>query len=289
MSTGGGLVKIAGVDKDAVREFWEMEVDPAVWEEFRGRRNAALLGIDLARDRDLKNRYVWQEGKEFALADFDGLTLYFAGTFVPRDPTLRSVILTGDQFLEEADGRLGQVNQLLVRVAHPDQANAVAAAIPKLDFPVKLMAETQQFARDEAARDLGSMLGYARNVIFVLAVVILLGLANATSMAVRERVREIGLLRSIGFTRPKIVSVVAAESLFLSFLGGVLGCGAAWLVIRLWAQTIPAGGYSFPVTLDLPLVLVAAAGATAVGLLGGLPAGFRASRRPIVDAIRSVD
>lgn len=282
-------MKIVGVDKDLMREFWEIEVDPEVWREFKSHRNGALLGVDLARDRDLGNRYVWKKGKEFAMADFGGMSLYFAGTFVPHDPTLRSVILTGDTFLEEVDGRLGQANQILVRIGHRENATAAIAAIQALDAPVKLGAETQQFARDQAAVDLSQMLGYARDVILVLGLVILVGLANAMSMAVRERVREIGMLRSIGFSRIRIVSLVAGESLLLSFAGGVLGCGAAWAVVHLVAVTVPAGGYSFPVTLGLPLALAAGAGAVAVGLLGGLPAGIGASRRPIVDAIRSVD
>ena len=289
MSTGGGLVKIAGVDKELLRDFFEMEVDPKVWEEFKGRRNAALIGIDIAKDRDMSNRYVWQEGKEFAMADFGGLTLYFAGTFVPRDPTLRSVIITGDVFLQEVDDRRGVANQILVRIGNRDDATRTSEQIRGLDFPVKLTAETQQFARDQAAADLTEMLRYASNVIIVLGIVILLGLANAMSMAVRERVREIALLRSLGFSRIRIVSLVATESLFLSFLGGVIGCGAAYALIHAFTQTVPVGNYSFPVTMGLPLALLAAAGATAVGLIGGIPAGVKASLRPIVDAIRSVD
>ena len=47
MSSGGGLVKIAGVDKDALRKFYEIDVDPEVWEEFKSRRNGALLGAGI--------------------------------------------------------------------------------------------------------------------------------------------------------------------------------------------------------------------------------------------------
>jgi len=41
-------VKIVGIDKKRLREFLEIEVDPAVWAEFTSRRNGALLGIDIA-------------------------------------------------------------------------------------------------------------------------------------------------------------------------------------------------------------------------------------------------
>lgn len=282
-------MKIAGIDKAAAQEFMEMEVSDEAWAEFTSRRNGALLGVDLARDGEMRNRYVWQEGKEFALADFGGLTLYFAGTFTARDPTLRSVILAGDQFLQEVDDRRGVANQILVRIADRAEADRVATAIEALEFPVKLTAESQQFARDQAAKDLASMLGYASKVVAVLGLVILIGLANATSMAVRERVREIGLLRSLGFSRTRITALVSLESLVLALLGGVLGTAAAWAALHFGEIRVPAGEFSFPVTLGVPLALLAGVAATAVGLLGGLPAGVRASRRPIVDAIRSVD
>lgn len=288
MSTGGGLVKIAGVDKKLVRSFYDIQVDPEEWKDFLSHDNGALLGVDLARDRDLRDRYVWRKGKEFVLADLGGISLYFAGTFTPKDPTMRSVILTGDRFLEQADNRLGTVNEVLVRISDRARSGAVEHAVEKLDFPVKLMAVSQQFARDQAAADMAELLRYARDVVLVLGIVILLGLANATSMAVRERVREIGMLRSLGFSRTRIVSLVVSESLILAVAGGVLGCGAAWAFVRFGDVSVPVGGYLFPVSMGFSLALLSVAGAAAVGVLGGLPAGIRASRRPVVDAIRSV-
>jgi putative ABC transport system permease protein len=289
MSSGGGLVKIAGVDKAKLRDFFDMEVDPAAWEEFTKRRNGALLGIGIAHDRDMKGRYVWEEGKEFAMADFDGLTLYMAGTFTPKDPTLKQVILTGDEFLQEVDDRRGIANQILVRIDHRDHAQAVAEGISALDAPVKLHTESQQVAFDQAIQDLDEMIRYAMYVVLAVGVVILVGLANATSMSVRDRVREVGVLRSLGFSRRKIVGFIAGETFLLALVGGALGCLAGWAVVLVRQASIPVGSYSFPVTLGVHVAVIAVAAAAAVGLFGGLPAGILASRRAIVDSLRSVD
>jgi hypothetical protein len=289
MSSGGGLVKIAGVDKAALRQMLDIDVDDATWQAFLSRRNAALLGIDLARDRELRNRYVWKAGSEFVLADLGGISLYFAGTFTPRDPTLRSVILTDGTFLQEADGRLGKANQVLVRIGHRDDADRIVRAIDAIPFPTKIQAERQQAALDQAITNLDEMLRYAGLVIVVVGIVFLVGLANATSMAVRERVSEVGLLRTLGFSRTRVALLVAGESLLLAVAGGLVGGGAAWLAIHLGTETLSAGGYAFPVTMSLLLLLGALVAAAAVGILGGLPAGIRVSRRPIVEALRSVD
>ncbi|MHC4862201.1 MAG: ABC transporter permease, partial [Planctomycetota bacterium] len=201
----------------------------------------------------------------------------------------RSVILTGDVVLQEVDERRGVTNQMLVKLAHRDRVEEAAAAINGMVYETDLHAETQQVARDQAGSDLAEMLRYAAHVIAVVAVVILVGLANATSMAVRERVREVGVLRAIGFSRRRIVSLIALESLALSVAGGALGLLAAWATLTFGGISISVGNYAFPVTMSVVLTAVAITGAATVGILGALPAGVRASRRPIVDALRSAE
>ncbi|MEN8148598.1 MAG: ABC transporter permease [Planctomycetota bacterium] len=289
MSSGGGLVKIAGVDKDVLRDFWDIEVDPEVWKEFKSRRNGALLGAGIARDRDMKDRYVWEPGKEFAMADFDGLTLYMAGTFTPRDPTLASAILTGDVFLQEVDDRRGITNQVLVRIAHRDDAQRIGEGIDRLKAPVKLHTESMQNALDLAIADLDDLLRYVGHVILVVAVVILVGLVNATSMSVRDRVREVGVLRSLGFRRRGVTAVIAGESFLLAMAGGLVGCVGAWAGLIAVGLKIDVASYSFPVRVSATVGLAAVAAAALVGILGGLPAAIRASRRPITESLRSVD
>lgn len=282
-------MKIVGIDKDRLREFLEIEVAPEVWNEFRARRNGALLGIDIANDEGISDRYIWEQGREFVMADFGDLSLYMAGTFVPKDPTLRSVILTGDLFLQEVDDRRGIANQLIVSVRHHDDGARVAAAIAALDAPVKLHAETMQAAFDQAVEDLDEMLAYARHVILAVGIVIFVGLANATSMSVRDRRREVGVLRSLGFTRRRITALIASESLLLALLGGLIGCVGAWGAIKAANVSVSVGSYTFPVTVAVTLVAAAVASSALVGLVGGLPAGVGASRRPIVESLRSAD
>ena len=282
-------MKIVGIDKKRLREFLEIEVAPEVWEEFTSRRNGALLGIDIAADDDIASRYVWRKGSEFVMADFGDLSLYMAGTFVPKDPTLRSVIITGDRFLQEVDNRRGVANQLIVSVRHHDDGERVSAAIAAMDAPVKLHAETMQAAFDQAVADLDEMLRYAGHVILAVGIVIFVGLANATSMSVRDRRREVGVLRALGFTRRKIASLIAGESLLLATLGGLLGCVGAWAALQVSNVSVSVGSYAFPVTVAVTLIAIAVGISALVGLVGGLPAGIGASRRPIVESLRSVD
>jgi putative ABC transport system permease protein len=282
-------VKVAGVDRKQIREFYEIQVDDDAWEEFMSRRNGALLGIDLLDDEKLRRQYSWEPGREFGLAFLGDQPLHMAGTFVPRDPTLRRVILADYEYVQDAVGIRGEASQLLVKVAHRDELAGVAKSIMALPHATDLHAASQREALDEALADLDSMLRYASHVMLAVAIVILIGLANATSMSVRERVREVGMLRSLGFSRRKVISLIAAESLLLALTGGLLGCAAAWATVKLTGGTIYVSAFAFPIEMSYLLPIAAGVGAVAVGILGALPAGIRVSRRPIVEAIRSVD
>ncbi len=193
------------MDKETLREFFEIQVDEDVWREFKNRRNGALLGIGLVDDSKLRRKFSWSAGRSFALPFLAKQDLFMAGSFVPRDPTLRKVILTGAEFMQDAVGVRGEASQILVKVAHRDNVESVSQAINALPHSVGLQAASQRQALDEALTDLDEMLKYATTVMLAVGLVILLGLANATSMAVRERVREVGMLRSLGFSRRRVV------------------------------------------------------------------------------------
>jgi len=262
-------------------------VDPQKWESFLAKRNGALLGIDIVtRFRD---RYVWEEGAEFAMADFDGLTLYMAGVFTPRDPAYRNVILADRVFLQEVDEQRGVSHQIFVRIDDRDFAGTVCSAIDGLDFPVALHTEPAQVALDQAIDDLNDMLRYAGYVIVFTALVILLCIANTISMSTYDRSQEIGILRSLGFERSRIMRLVLAESVMLSVLGGVLGCAAAYLMLTLTQQQLSLRGQTIPLVMR-PVLLALAVGASfLVGLAGGFLPALNAARLNIVKSLRNVE
>ncbi len=102
---------------------------------------------------------------------------------------------------------------------------------------VNSTAET--LTEPEAAFYGGFIAGY--RVFFQIAelmgivVVFTIGLvaANTAAMSIRERRTEIAVLRSIGFPERTILSMLLAESLIIALVGGLLGCGTAYLLLRI--------------------------------------------------------
>lgn len=114
---------------------------------------------------------------------------------------------------------------------------------------------------------------------------ILIGM-NTMHNAVVGRIREIGTLRVLGFTKPRIFLAFLIESLSLGGLAGLLGAGFGLLTNGLPVR-VPVAA-TFPVTVDGGALLVGIAAALLMGLLGILFPMARALRTSAVEAVRAV-
>ena len=119
----------------------------------------------------------------------------------------------------------------------------------------------------------------------VLAIVIaLMGITNTLSLAIRERTRELGLLRAVGQTRSQARSLIRWESVLIALFGtagGVLlGTFLGWAVVRASASTALTD-FAAPLT---QLLIFLAVGAAA-GVLAGLRPARRAARLDVMQAL----
>ncbi|MBK9139209.1 MAG: ABC transporter permease [Verrucomicrobia bacterium] len=114
---------------------------------------------------------------------------------------------------------------------------------------------------------------------------------NTMYAAVGARTREIGTLRVLGFRRRAVVVALLIEGGFLAFLGGVLGCALAfywngYTTATLGFETFSEIVFQFRVT---PLLVIEGlVFAVIVGVIGTLLPAVRASRLPVIVALKSV-
>jgi cell division protein FtsX len=117
-----------------------------------------------------------------------------------------------------------------------------------------------------------------------------LGIANAMLAAVRERRREIGVLKAIGARDRDVLRIFVVEAAVLGFVGGVLGAIGGWLIARvvggvvngyLAAQGLVAVDLVFP----LPVLVGAILGSTVLAAVAGTLPAVRAARLPAREAV----
>ena len=111
----------------------------------------------------------------------------------------------------------------------------------------------------------------------------IVGIVNTMLMSTTERFVEFGVLRTNGWSRGNVLSLVTAESACLGLLSGLIGCGLGFLGITIGNQFIQGG-----LKLAMPpwLFLLGVGLSLVTGTLGGLYPAWRASRLVPMDAIR---
>lgn len=120
-------------------------------------------------------------------------------------------------------------------------------------------------------------------IIGVVALIVLVSIANGATSSVTERTREIGIRKAIGAGRGTIMLQFLIEALLISLMGCLAGIVLSWLILKA-AAVLMDNSMSF--TMDMKVVGLSVAFSVLIGVLFGLyPANKAASRKPI-DALR---
>ena len=113
---------------------------------------------------------------------------------------------------------------------------------------------------------------------FIVVLTIGLVAANTAAMSIRERRGEIAVMRSMGFPSRTILSLLLAESLLIGLIGGVIGCGSAYVVLKVFSIGNvggPLGTIRMPPVMLVETLVVAAL----IGLFSAMVPASSAARQ----------
>jgi putative ABC transport system permease protein len=117
---------------------------------------------------------------------------------------------------------------------------------------------------------------------------ILLVSANTLAISIRGRTREVSVLKTLGFTQQRVLSLFIGESIALALAGGILGVGVAIPLIRWLTRQFVAIGVPLNMKVSLPSVLLSLGIAAAVGFISGFLPAYKASQLNIVEGLRHI-
>ena len=268
----------------------ESVIDPVELDAFEQTRTGAVASADLMQ------RFGWQIGDKIPIeADIwpmrDGNRNWvfdLVGSYTSDVGSQGSTLLFHYDFFDEARGYApGTIGWWTVRIADADRApevgNAIDALFENSQNPTKTGTE-DEFGRAFAAQigDIGLM---ATGILSAVFFTVLLLTGNTMAQALRERIPELAVLKTLGFGNNRVAWYVLGESVLICTLGGLLGIGLAALlapVANSFAQQFAPGAFG----MSLP---VAAAGVGVAALLGvvvGAVPAWSARRLTIADALR---
>jgi putative ABC transport system permease protein len=271
----------------------EWVLSPQERDAFRHTRTGAVVGQALA------DRFHWKIGDKIPLQatifprkdGSNGWDFDLVGIYHVRDQKQKgrenAFFFNWNYFDESTKFSSGgsAVGWYVLKVSDPGQADRVAQAVDALsadsDHETKTQSEqsfTVSFIKQFA--DMGLIVGAIMGAVF-FTLVLLTG--NTMAQAVRERIPELAVLKTIGFSNPSVLGLVLAESVLLLVLGGVVGIVLAGTVVDVtraqMGPTIPLAPVDAATWLRAVVLMIA------IGLVVGALPAIRGMRLRIVDAL----
>lgn len=268
--------------------FDEVRIPPDQKEAFLRERTAAVIGRRKAEKHGLK------------LGDRITLKPRDIPIDVPLELTIRGIfegtvnneaqLFFHRDYLEEVMGRPGWVGTYWIRVDAPESVTRVSETIDALfqntDAPTK--TETERAFNMSFVSMLGNLKQLVATISGVIIFTLLLVTGNTMAMSVRERIREIAVLKSLGFHRGKVLRLLVAEGVLITVTGGLAGCLAARLIFGGLDLGAFSMGFFQQVDVTWPIIAAGLAVSAVVGIVSaGIPA-LRAANLTVAEGLRHV-
>ena len=266
--------------------FPEFEISDDEWQAFLADQEGAVVG------RVTADRFGWEVGDRIPLQG-----TIWTGTWEFNIRAIYDGSRAGDdesqfwfhwKYLEERRpfGK-GTVGWYTVKIDDPDHAVAVSGAVDErfANSAWETSTETEQAFAAGFAKQIGNIRMLILSIGAVVLFTLLLVTGNAMAMAVRERVPELGVLKTLGFGDRTVLFLVLAESLVVAFVGGTVGIGLAKLFTM---GGDPTGGMLPVFYLSTGDMILGIAIALFVGIAAGSIPALTAMNLRIVDALRRV-
>ena len=246
--------------------------------------------------RVLMGRYGWHTGDQVTLrgVDRDHLALSFVILGEMHSARYPNVFAFRRDYLEQARKAIGHPDpdlawNLVVRVHGVENVDALIREIDdnfrNSDYETRTLTESDALAGGLSA--LGDIRGIVLALCAIVILTVLIIAANSTAMMVRERINEVAVMRSLGFSRGAIAAMLFGECGAIGLAGGTLAAAAALWIFGTGASLSIVGGIG-------ALWVTPAGAAKALGLaiaiciLSGVAPIWTAVRLSPVDALRKV-
>lgn len=200
-------------------------------------------------------------------------------------------VMFHQKYLDEALGDPGTVGTWWVKASSVEEAPLVTERINKAfaNTSAEVRAET------ERAFQLGFVSMWANikiligGISMVVVFALLLVTVSTMSMAIRERFRELAVLKALGFRRRELFAFILAESFGLATLGAFFGAGGAWLLYRTLDMPKLTGGMFVVFEVTPQMLALAFTIAAVLGLLSAVAPMIGVARTSVVQGLKTLD
>jgi putative ABC transport system permease protein len=241
-------------------------------------------------DDTLAKAYGWKLGDRiFIQGDIYpvNLELNVRGIF-HSTPDNKSVYFNTKYVEEAVSWFKGQAGTFGILVDSPADVPKVAAAVDEMfhNSPQPTKTETAKaFGLDFVAM-LGNVKAFILLICSAVVFATLLVSANTMAMSIRERTQEVAVLKTLGFTTRRVLSLFVGEAVGLSLAGGLIGACLGELLVYGFGHLVQLTFFPLRVTLGIWALALLTSGI--VGLVSAALPSYHAAQVNIVDGLRHI-
>jgi putative ABC transport system permease protein len=268
----------------------ELEIPDDQKQAFQHDRTACIASQSLVQ------KLGWHLGDRITLiGDIFPGTFEFTLKGIFDDPSHFEALYFNREYLEQSmpAARRGNVGTFDILVDSKDEVPKVEKAVDDMfhEATVQTKTESESAFFLSFVSFLGNIKVFLLSICAAVTFTILLVSANTIAMSVRERVREVGVLKTLGYTRNIVLGLILGEAMAIAAIGGVLGLILASLLAA-GVGHMPGVAF-FPqfknLTIVPPVAALCLVLAGLIGLVSAFIPAVSASRISIVEALRSTE
>jgi putative ABC transport system permease protein len=282
-------VGIVATDVDsALRIYPEDKVDPAQVRTMRQVQDGAIVGIGTM------HKYGWKIGQRVTLqsplkrADGTGnWTFDIVGTWVnseEEDQDNSQALIAHYRYVNESlppGPDRDTISLATLRIADPARASQIEQAIDShyANSPNGTLTQSEKELRAADLANFGDIDTIANRIVGATLFVLLFATGALMMQSIRERTPELAVLKTVGYSDPRVMALILGETLVLCLVGAAIGLWLGMLLLPFAREQI--GSYTMP-----PIVFAMGfACALVLALVGGAMASWRGLRLRVVDAL----
>src|SRR5262249_16658711 len=190
--------------------------------------------------------------------------------------------------LAVGDASRDSIQAFVVQAANPGDVTRISQAIDRqfANSPYPTVSKTERAFQLSFVGFLGNLRLFLAAICGAVTFTMLLVSGNTLSMSVRERTREMAVLKTVGYPRSEIVAMILGEAAFTALTGGLIGCMLANVLCGAVRSAPGAGNWFSNLTLSPVSAMGALLVAVSLGVVSALVPAITVSRLSIVDSLR---
>lgn len=275
------------VDPTTLRQvFTDVHTPDDQFNDFLTNRTACLIGRLTAEKYNLKpGDKMMLESTIYPCTVELRIAGIYSGTADDRN------VMFHQKYLDEASGDLGTVGTWWVKAANAEVMtqviNDINAAFVNTSSEVR--AETERAFMLSFVSMWGNIKLFVGSICTVVVFTLLLVTTSTMSMAIRERFRELAVLKALGYRRRELLGFILAESFGLATLGAIIGVGGAWMAFSNVNISSMTNGMMIAFEVTPRIMGRACLIAALLGILAAIGPALSVARTTVVDGLKTLD